>query len=232
MKSLHSVAAWLGIVASAILGVSCSSQPTAPSLFSLPTVTAEQYAASLPKDVYPDSRSRIPLIKREELDEKGKKAYDLRTAADTKSLAGLQGPGSLRLHGSGRSRAGASLEKRLQELARLVVSREMDQVFEWTVHEPVALKAGLDPAIIDVIRYRKSLDGVPETEQAIIQLGREIFQKHKVSSETFAAALKQLGKKNLIDLCDLMGSYATTAILLHTVDLHLPSDRKPLLPVP
>jgi len=51
-----------------------------------------------------------------------------------------------------------------------------------------------------------------------------------VSSATVCPTL--LGEKNLIDLCDLMGSYATTAILLHTVDAHLPYNREPLLPVP
>jgi 4-carboxymuconolactone decarboxylase len=108
----------------------------------------------------------------------------------------------------------------------------MDQAFEWTVHEPVALREGLDPKIIDVIRHRKLLDGVPEKEASIIQLGREIFQKHKVSPDTFARALKQLGKRDLIDLTTLMGDYTRTAILLHTVDIHLPYDRPSLLPVP
>ncbi len=232
MKSLCRVAALLALVAAGVLAVSFSSRLPAQAAPGARGPAADKFAAALPKDVYPDSHSRIPLIKREDLDEEGKQAYDLRAAADTTSLAGLQGPGGLRLHGSGRENLGAGLEKWLQELARLVVSREMDQVFEWTVHEPVALKAGLDPAVIDVVRYRKPLAGVPEKEKAIIQLGREIFQKHKVSPGTFAGALKQLGEKNLIDLCDLMGGYATTAILLHTVDLHLPEDRKPLLPVP
>jgi 4-carboxymuconolactone decarboxylase len=194
--------------------------------------TLAEYNASLPKDVYPDSRSRIPLAKREELDEAGKKVYDDRVSPTTTSLAGLQGPGGLRLHGSPEGSVGGGLGRRLQELARLVVAREMDQVFEWTVHEPVALREGLDPKIIDVIRHRKALDGVPEKEASIIQLGREIFQKHKVSPDTFARTLKQLGKRDLIDLTTLMGDYTRTAILLHTVDVHLPYDRPPLLPVP
>jgi 4-carboxymuconolactone decarboxylase len=195
-------------------------------------VTAAEYAASLPKDVYPDSRGRLPLVKREDLDEQGKKDYDSHLSQDSSSLAGLAGPGGLRLHASPANLRGAGLGRRLQELARLVVSREMDQVFEWTVHEPRALEQGLGPAIIDVVRYRKPLTGVGEKEAAIIQLGREVFGKHKVSSETFARAYKLLGDRNLVDLCDLMGSYATTAILLHTVDVRLPYDRKPLLPVP
>lgn len=232
MKPSNSVAA-LCVVVSAVLTASCAGRPAHPDTSSWSPMTPEQYAASLPKDVYADSRSRVPLAKRDDLDEEGKKQYDRRAAADTTSLAGLAGPGALRLHGSGRNKAAENVDKRLQELARLVVSREMDQVFEWTVHEPVALKHGLDPAVIDIIRYRKPLDALPEgQEKSIIQLGREIFQKHKVSPETFAAAEKHLGRKTLIDLCELMGSYTTTAILLHTVNVQLPRDTKPLLPVP
>ena len=112
-----------------------------------------------------------------------------------------------------------------------MVAREFDQALEWTVHEPRALKVGLEPTIIDIIRYRKPLTGVGEKEASIIQLGREIFGEHKVSPETFARVYQLLGDRNLVDLCNLMGSYSTTAILLHTVDVHLPYDRKPLLPV-
>ncbi len=191
-----------------------------------------RYIASLPKDVFPDSRSRLPLIKREELDDEGKKAYDSHLSADSTSLAGLQGPGGLQLHGSKPNLRGKGLGPKLQELARLVVAREMDQVFEWTVHEPRALQVGVEPAIIDVIRYRKPLTGVDEKDAAIIQLGREVFEQHKVRPATFANALGLLGERNLVDLCELMGSYTTTAILLHTVDLHLPYNTKPLLPVP
>lgn len=196
--------------------------------------TAQEYAASLPQDVYPDSRGRLPLVKREDLDEEGKKTYDNASSPNTTTLAGLAGPSGIGLHGSrGENlREVTRVDRRLQELARLVVAREMDQVFEWTVHEPVALKEGLEPAIIDIVRYRKPLTGVPEKEAAIIQLGREIFEKHKVSSETFARAYKLLGDRNLVDLCNFMGSYTNTAIKLHTVDAHLPYDRKPLLSVP
>jgi alkylhydroperoxidase family enzyme len=232
MRIEHFTAAspWMAL---AFAGLALFSTPLlAQNSSKQPAMTEAEYAASLPPDVYPDSRNRIPLAKRENLSEEGKKIYDSHVSQDSTSLAGLQGPGGLRLHGSGEGAVGKDLGRRLQELARLVVAREMDQGFEWTLHEPVALKEGLQPVIIDVIRDREPLTGVPEKEAAIIQLGREIFEKHKVSSETFAKALKQLGEKNLIDLCDMMGSYATTAILLHTVDAHLPYDRPSLLPVP
>jgi 4-carboxymuconolactone decarboxylase len=232
MTLRRKLAIWSGIVTAAVLAGNTTGRLAAQNSAASRASTLEQYNASLPNDVYPDSRSRFPLIRRESLSEQDKKTYDSLASSNTASLAGLQGPGGLRLHGSGKGNVGKDLGRRMQELARLVVAREFDQSFEWTVHEPVALKEGLDPKIIDVIRYRKPLDGVAAKERAIIQLGREVFQTHKVRSETFAAALKQLGEKNLIDLCDLMGSYATTAIMLHTVDVHLPFDRPPLLPIP
>jgi 4-carboxymuconolactone decarboxylase len=194
--------------------------------------TEAEYNASLPPDVYRDSRSRMPLIKRESLDEAGKRNYDAHISPDTSSLAGLQGPGGLRLHGSADDKIGEKLGGRLKELIRLIVARETDQAFEWTVHEPVALKNKLEPSIIEVVRRRLPLTGVPEKEAAMIQLGREYFKTHKVSSATYARALKALGDKNLIDMCILMGLYTETAILLSVNDVHLPYNLPSRLPPP
>ena len=194
-------------------------------------ITEEAFNASLPDDVYVDSGNRLPVVDRNTLDAAGKAKFDEVSSPDTRTLAGIRGPGGIRLHGSG-DLSKTLVDKRTQELVRLVVSREMDQGFEWTLHEPVALKNGLEPEIIDVIRYGKSLEGVPEREASIIQLGREIFQDHKVSSETFARVLKHISKRDLVDICDFMGNYTKTAILLHAVDAHLPYDRESLLPLP
>jgi hypothetical protein len=197
-----------------------------------PRPSEAQYNAALPPDVHPDSRGRLPLVRRETLPPERYAEYDRHIGPNKSSLAGLQGPGGLRLHGSTPEHVGDALGGRLKELIRLVVSRELDQAFEWTVHEPVALKEKLDPRIIDVVRLRKPLTGVPETEAAMIQLGREYFQTHKVSPATYARALKALGERNLVDMCVLMGDYTETAVLLTVNDVHLPYDLPALLPVP
>lgn len=197
-----------------------------------PRMSEAQYEASLPSDIHRDSRGRMPLIQRSVLPPGRYAEYDRHIGPSRSSLAGLQGPGGLRLHGSTPDRVGDDLGGRMKELIRLIVSRELDQAFEWTVHEPVALKEKLDPKIIDAIRLRKPLTGVPEKEAAMIQLGREYFQTHKVSSATYARALKALGEKNLIDMCVLMGDYAETAVLLSVNDVRLPYEIPSLLPVP
>ncbi len=221
------------MVVLSVLTYGCAGNTMVPAYYKLDwPVTQEEYAASLPDDVDPDSGSRLPFVKRDELlSDEQREFYDSRRAQGSTSLGGIRGPGSVRLHGSPSLRE-SRVDKRTQELVRLVVSREMNQPFEWTLHEPVALKNGLEPEIIDVIRYRKPLDGVPEREASLIQWGRDLFQTYSVTPETFARVLKNVGKRDLIDLTTYMGNYATTAILLHTIDAHLPYQREPLLPLP
>jgi 4-carboxymuconolactone decarboxylase len=197
--------------------------------------------APLPKDVYPDSRSRLPLVKREELDERGKKVYD-EAVNDSRSLAGLQGPAGIRLHNPRLAEAQGPLSEyvrfknglgpRLTQLAFLVVAREIDSQFEWTAHEPAALRAGISQELIDIVKYRRPLAGVGEKEAAIIQLGREALGQRKVTPETFALALKVFGKETLINLTAFLGYQAQTAVLLTVFDQQIPAGQKPLLPIP
>jgi 4-carboxymuconolactone decarboxylase len=195
----------------------------------------------LPSDVYPDSRCRLPLPKREELDDAGRKIYDHHVDPNGQSLAGLTGPGGIRLHSPRLSalqspasrylRWEAGLSGPIRELVILVTAREMGSQFEWFQHEAEARKEGLAEAIIDTVKHGKPLDGLPETEAAIIALGREMIGKKKVSPETFARALNVFGRRTLVDVVALMGNYAATALLLVAFDAQLPEGQEPLLPV-
>ena len=196
---------------------------------------------TLPDDVYPDSLSRLPLVKREELDEGGQKLYDSVSGPESRTLLGLQGPGGIWLHSPRLGthmrvaneylRYETALGRRLTELAILVTAREIDSQFEWTAHEPAALKEGVDPAIIDVVKHRKPIAGTGEPEALIVGFGRELFREKQVSPATFARAVKVFGRQGVLDLVALMGNYAMTAVVLNAVDQHLRPGQQPLLPV-
>jgi 4-carboxymuconolactone decarboxylase len=194
-------------------------------------------AASFPKDIYSQTGNRLPAVNRDSLDEAAKKIYDA-------SRAGTDyGPGRLRLYGGGEVvslssglndflRRKAGLEPQVVELSILATMREMDGQYVWTVHEPEALKAGVSPEVVDIVKYRKPLTGIGEKEATVIELGREAVGQHKVSSETFARARKQFGDRQLVDIICLMGDYVALAVLLNTFDQHVPPTDKPLLPIP
>ena len=241
MRSIHCGGALLCGIAASVWIAYTPSPVAAQGASGARDKVAEEYAASLPKDVYPDSGSRFPLIKREDLKEEDRKIYDM-VVGETRSRVGLRGPSGIRLYsprlteytrrGTTYLRWENGMGDRLSELAILVTARELDQQFEWTAHEPAALKAGLEPAIIDIVKYRKPIAGMGEKEAAIIQLGREAVGKRKVSPDTFARALKLFGRESLVNLVALMGQYSATAVLLNTFDQHVAPGEKLLLPMP
>jgi len=195
----------------------------------------------MPSDIDPQSGFRLPLPKREDLDEVGKRHYD-RVGAPGASIAGLKGPSGIGLYSPKAAEHARALNRylrfeagfspRIREIAILTTAREMDSQFEWSAHEPEALKEGVEPRVIDVIKHRQSTSGLDESAATVIELGRQIFRDHKVAPETFAKAKALFGPNKLIELVMLMGNYAGTAALLTAVDMQLHSGQEPLLPIP
>jgi 4-carboxymuconolactone decarboxylase len=138
-----------------------------------------------PDDVDPMSGCRLPLPRREELDDAGQRIYD--SLADPKggTIRGLRGPGGIMLHSPDLSRRArpvnrylrheAGLGGRVRELAILTTARELDSQFEWAAHEPEALAEGIPREIIDIIKHRKDTSGLDEVDAIVIELGREIL---------------------------------------------------------
>jgi 4-carboxymuconolactone decarboxylase len=196
---------------------------------------------SMPSDIDTQSGFRLPLPRREDLDEAGKATYD-RAAAPGGNIAGLQGPAAVQLYSTKTTahlqainrylRFEAGFSPRIREIAILTTARAMDSQFEWVAHEPEALKEGVPQAVIDIIKFRRSTAGIDETDATVIELGRQLWQDHKVSAATFAKAKALFGPNKLVDLVLLMGNYAGTAALLTAVDMQLHKGKQPLLPIP
>jgi 4-carboxymuconolactone decarboxylase len=126
----------------------------------------------------------------------------------------------------------SGMDPQIKELAILVTVRELDSQYIWTSHEPQARQAGVSQAVLDVVKHRRPPTGLAEKEQVIIQLGREAVGQNKVSSETFARALKLFGRQGLVNVVALMGNYAANAILLNTFDQQMNPGVTPRLPIP
>jgi 4-carboxymuconolactone decarboxylase len=196
--------------------------------------------ADLPDDIDPESRNRLPVVRRDALEDAVKPIYDEVATPSATSVAGLQGPGGIMLHSPSlvaahraynrALRTVPDLPPALKELAILVAARAMDQAFEWTTHEGPARAAGLDANIIDVVRDRGPLDGLPEREAAIIRLGREALDERRVRPGTYAEAERLFGRRALVSLTALMASYTGAAVLLTVFDQRLPPDLPSTLP--
>jgi 4-carboxymuconolactone decarboxylase len=196
----------------------------------------------LPPDVHEDSGCRLPLPERDRLPPAAQELFDRHVDPDGGTLAGLRGPGGIKLHSPEYAvhaagvlhylRQGTGLPTPIRELAILVTAREHDSRFEWSKHEPEGLRQGLTQETIDAVKHRRPVDRLPGLEATVITFGRQLFRDHRVDPDVFADALDAFGPQRLVDLVALMGTYAATAALLAAFDAQLPEDETYLLPMP
>jgi len=194
----------------------------------------------IPSDIDPTSGFRLPLPDRDDLDDERRALYDRALTPGVKTV-GLHGPAGVQLH----TKAGPMLSAlnrylrfesgipgRVRETAILSTAREMDSQFEWVQHEPDAIEAGVPKETIEAIKHRKATAGLDPTDALVIELNRQIWRDHKVTSDIFVRAKAAFGPAMLVDLVILMGAYANTAALLAAVDMQLQEGQEPLLPIP
>lgn len=191
----------------------------------------------LPPDIDAESRSRLPLVRRDDLDDAGKRAYDDVIDPKSRLRAEIVGPAGIWLHVPELSphireinwylRNKISLDPALTELVILATVRET----EWAAHEPAALKAQLSQHTIDIVKFRRPIEDLTPKEAAIIKVGRELLGDKHLSSETYAEALRLFGQRGIVEIVLLMANYAQTSIILHAFDQQMRPNLTPLLPV-
>ena len=208
-------------------------------LFVVAYALGRAQTVQLPPDVDPVSLSRLPVKTRDQLDGEGKRVLDYIAGKDRDSAP--MGPAAVSIYSPAVAEPLQQLNQYLRktvvgshffEICALVAAREYDQVYEWTGHEPGALRAGVDQSVIDAIKFNRDLKGLPEKDATVIQYGRDLFHRHRVSPELYAKVVAMFGRDGMIELTAVLGDFAMVGLMLNAADQHLPADRKPLLTVP
>jgi 4-carboxymuconolactone decarboxylase len=116
----------------------------------------------------------------------------------------------------------SSLPPRLSELAILVTGAYWRAGFEWFVHAPIALEAGLDPAAVEAIRRGEDPELAKEDERAVYLFSRELMTRHRVSQATYEFAERMLGRRSLVDLVGILGYYALISMTIKAFEIAIP----------
>lgn len=187
----------------------------------------------------PDTRCRLPAIKRDDLDDRGQALMDHRTNPAGGYLAGLQGPFGIRLHSpviaasaqelTDFFRQDSVLDKHTQEVAILVTARAHDSEFEWAAHDPAARRAGVSEATIRAILEKGPTDGLAPDDALIIDLGRQLFANRRIEQALYERAAERFGHRGLVELVSLMAQYAATSHLLAAFEMQLPEGTDPVM---
>jgi 4-carboxymuconolactone decarboxylase len=116
-------------------------------------------------------------------------------------------------------RTSSRLERRLLELAVLVVTRRWNAHYAWHVHEAHAREAGIAPAIIDAIRARRTPEFAREDERVVHDTVAELVETRALSEPSYERARAALGTEALVELVAGAGLYTMIAMTLNTFEV-------------
>jgi 4-carboxymuconolactone decarboxylase len=126
----------------------------------------------------------------------------------------------------------SSLEPRISEFVMCVVSRQWTQQFEWAVHVPLALKAGVKPDTIASLADGRHPVGMAGDETIAYDFCTELERNHGVSEATYRQIVDRFGERGLMDLLGLVGYFTTVSMVMNVAHTPAPQGALPLSPMP
>lgn len=119
-------------------------------------------------------------------------------------------------------RYGTSLPARLSELAILVTGAHWLAGFEWHVHAPIAIKAGLNAAAVEAIRRGETPSLPKRDEAAVYAFASELWRSRHVSAETYKRAIGELGQTGVVELVGILGYYGLISMTINAFEVPMP----------
>lgn len=116
----------------------------------------------------------------------------------------------------------------LSEFVILITAREWTQDYEWHVHYPIALKAGIKQEVADAIADGRRPSNMSEDEQMVYDFSIELHRNKRVSDATYERVQKRFGNQGVVDLTGINAYYTLLAMQMNTAEYPLPKEAKKL----
>jgi 4-carboxymuconolactone decarboxylase len=119
------------------------------------------------------------------------------------------------------------LPPQLNEFAILITARHWTQEYEWALHQPIAVKAGLKMEITQALAEGRRPQGMSADEEMIYEFSTELHQNQSVSDATYARVQVKFGEQGIIDLIGVNGYYTFLAMVLNATRTAVPKTTAP-----
>ena len=121
-------------------------------------------------------------------------------------------------------RFNTSLDKRVNEMAIIMTAQAWGSQYEWHAHAPLALKAGLDPAIVAAIGAGRKPDNMKDDEAIVWEFSTQLRRDHGVDDAIYARALEKFGEAGIMDLVAVNGYYDVVSMTLNVARVKAPAE--------
>ena len=109
----------------------------------------------------------------------------------------------------------SALPPRLSEFVILVTAAHWHQQYEWDLHAPIALSAGVAQSTVDALAAGQQPPDLPEDEAALYDFCRAVHAGGRPAEAGRARAVEAAGEQGVIDAIGICGYYALLAMVLN-----------------
>ena len=112
---------------------------------------------------------------------------------------------------------------RVIEMAIIMTAQHWGSQYEWYAHAPLALKAGLDPAIITALGEGRKPDSMKDDEAIVWEFTTQLRRDHNVDDAIYARAVDKFGEQGVMDLIAVNGYYDVVSMTLNVAHVAPPA---------
>ncbi|GGI20476.1 carboxymuconolactone decarboxylase family protein [Oxalicibacterium faecigallinarum] len=186
-----------------------------------------------PQGYGPHQTERLPLLQDSMMNAEQRAAADAIINGPRKSLYGafiplLYAPALTAPVGDlgAKLRFEGVLSDAVRELTICVVARETSNQFEWQVHAPTAINAGVPTNALDSISVGSTVHGLPPDLQHAVDFTQELLRNHGVSDQTYLLAKNTFGEKGVMELTTLIGYFVMVCWVMNVAKTPGPTAAK------
>jgi 4-carboxymuconolactone decarboxylase len=111
-------------------------------------------------------------------------------------------------------------------MAILMTAQAWGCQYEWYAHAPLAIKAGLDPAIVAAIGAGRKPDNMKDDEAIVWEFSTQLRRDRGVDDAIYAKALEKFGENGVMDLVAVNGYYDAVAMTLNVARVAPPTGEE------
>ena len=126
------------------------------------------------------------------------------------------------------ARFGTPFTPKQSEIAILLTARYWTAQFEWAAHVRLALKAGMEQAVIDAIAERRAPHFTDADDQLVYDFVHTYYERHRIDDALYDRMVKRWGVKGAVDLAGLLGYYSFVSAALNVFEVPVPEGAQPL----
>lgn len=117
-----------------------------------------------------------------------------------------------------------ALPQRLVEFAILLTARHVTNQFEWILHYPLAIKAGVSREALDAVSAGTRPADMAKDEAVVHDFVTELLRESFVADANYAAALEQFGEEGVVDLAATVGYFLTVCLVMNVAGTPPPAS--------